>query len=74
MITGDHPATAAAVAREVRLLGKHGFVLDAHHLPNDDEDLAACLDGENGALSPASLPARNCVLPGCCANGATSWR
>jgi magnesium-transporting ATPase (P-type) len=56
MITGDHPATAAAVAREVGLLGKHGVVLDAHHLPDDDKELAACLDGEHGAVVARVTP------------------
>ncbi len=33
MVTGDHPGTAAAVAREVGLLGGRGVVLDASQLP-----------------------------------------
>jgi magnesium-transporting ATPase (P-type) len=39
MVTGDHPGTAAAVAREVGLLGERGVVLDAGQLPKDDGDM-----------------------------------
>jgi calcium-translocating P-type ATPase len=56
MITGDHPGTAAAVAREVGLLGERGVVLNASQLPKDDEDLAACLDGEEGAVVARVTP------------------
>ena len=56
MITGDHPGTAAAVAREVGLLGERGIVLDASRLPPDDEELAACLDREDGAVVARVTP------------------
>jgi calcium-translocating P-type ATPase len=56
MITGDHPGTAAAVAREVGLLGERGIVLDASRLPTDDEELAACLDREGGAVVARVTP------------------
>jgi magnesium-transporting ATPase (P-type) len=56
MITGDHPGTAAAVAREVGLLGERGVVLDASQLPENDDDLAACLDGEDGAVVARVTP------------------
>ena len=56
MITGDHPATAAAVAREVGLLGERGIVLDASRLPSDDEELAASLDREDGAVVARVTP------------------
>jgi magnesium-transporting ATPase (P-type) len=58
MITGDHPGTAAAVAREVGLLGERGVVLDASQLPKSDEDLAACLDGEDGAVVARVTPSQ----------------
>ena len=58
MITGDHPGTAAAVAREVGLLGERGVVLDAGQLPKSDEDLAACLDGEDGAVVARVTPSQ----------------
>jgi magnesium-transporting ATPase (P-type) len=56
MITGDHPGTAAAVAREVGLLRDPGIVLDASRLPTDDEELAACLDREDGAVVARVTP------------------
>jgi magnesium-transporting ATPase (P-type) len=36
MVTGDHPSTAAAIAREVGLTGPEGSVLSASELPDDD--------------------------------------
>lgn len=72
MVTGDHPGTAAAVAREVGLLGERGVVLDASQLPRDDGDLAACLDGEEGAVVARVTLARSCVSLVCCASAATS--
>jgi magnesium-transporting ATPase (P-type) len=63
MITADHRGTAAAVAREVGPLGQRGVVLDASQLPEDDEELAACLDGEDGAVVARVTPCQNCVLP-----------
>ena len=56
MITGDHRGTAAAVAREVGLLGERGIVLEANRLPTDDEELAACLDREDGAVVARVTP------------------
>jgi magnesium-transporting ATPase (P-type) len=56
MITGDHRGAAAAVAREVGLLGQRGVVLDASQLPEDDDDLAACLDNEDGAVVARVTP------------------
>ena len=56
MITGDHRGTAAAVAREVGLLGQRGVVLDASQLPEDDEELGASLDNEDGAVVARVTP------------------
>ena len=56
MITGDHPGTAATVAREVGLLGLNGVVLDANQLPTDDDELAALLDGEDGTVVARVMP------------------
>ncbi len=50
MLTGDHPSTAAAVAREVGLLGPEGCVLGGAELPADDGELAARLLGDDGAV------------------------
>ena len=49
-------ATAAAVAREVGLLGQRGVVLDASQLPEDDEELGASLDNEDGAVVARVTP------------------
>jgi len=57
MVTGDHPATAAAIAREVGLLRPGGAVLDGSALPADDADLADALDNPNGAVVARVMPA-----------------
>jgi magnesium-transporting ATPase (P-type) len=44
MVTGDHPRTAEAIAREVGLVVDDGVVVEGADLPADDEDLAALLD------------------------------
>ncbi|MFM8303774.1 MAG: HAD-IC family P-type ATPase [Actinomycetota bacterium] len=44
MLTGDHPATALAVAREVGLVGEDTLVLTGADLPDDDASLGALLD------------------------------
>ncbi|MDA8319192.1 MAG: HAD-IC family P-type ATPase, partial [Actinomycetota bacterium] len=46
MITGDHPATARAVAAEVGLAGPDSAVLTGADLPGDDETLGALLDAD----------------------------
>jgi len=50
MITGDHPRTGAAIARQIGLLGPDGVVLDGADLPEDDEALAAAIDGGPGGV------------------------
>lgn len=57
MITGDHPRTAEAVAREVGLLRAGGRVLVGGELPADDGELAAALDEEAGAVVARVTPA-----------------
>jgi magnesium-transporting ATPase (P-type) len=57
MVTGDHPATAAAIAREVGLLGPAGPVLDGSDLPTDDAVLAELLDSPDGAVVARVSPA-----------------
>ncbi|WP_239128243.1 cation-translocating P-type ATPase [Planobispora siamensis] len=44
MITGDHPATARAIAAEVGLLGPDALVLTGARLPSGDEELGRMLD------------------------------
>jgi calcium-translocating P-type ATPase len=51
MVTGDHPATARAIAREVGLLGADGRVVEGHELPQDDELLGALVDRDGIVVS-----------------------
>jgi magnesium-transporting ATPase (P-type) len=44
MITGDHPATASAIAREVGLTGRDPVVVTGRELPADDHDLGELVD------------------------------
>lgn len=52
MLTGDHPATAAAVAREIGLLdGDGGVVLRGDELPEDLDALGELVDRDGVVLS-----------------------
>jgi magnesium-transporting ATPase (P-type) len=51
MVTGDHPATARAVAIEVGLSGPEGLVLQGEDLPADLDDLGALLDQDGIVVS-----------------------
>ena len=57
MITGDHPATAAVIAREVGLLRPGGLVVTGQGLPADDEHLGEMLDQEQGVVVARVTPA-----------------
>ena len=51
MVTGDHPATARAIAAEVGLLGPEQLVLEGRDLPADDQVLGALLDHDGVVVS-----------------------
>jgi magnesium-transporting ATPase (P-type) len=51
MVTGDHPATAAAIARDVGLATDGLFAVDGRHLPASDTELGALLDRDEVVVS-----------------------
>jgi magnesium-transporting ATPase (P-type) len=57
MLTGDHPRTAQAIARQVGLLRDGGVVVEGRDLPDDDGALAALLDCGQGAVVARVTPA-----------------
>lgn len=57
LITGDHPRTAAAIAREVGLLGPEGVVLDGPSLPVAEAALADAVDHADGVVVARATPA-----------------
>ncbi|GAA3518107.1 cation-translocating P-type ATPase [Nocardioides daeguensis] len=57
MLTGDHPSTAQAIARQVGLLHEGGVVVEGRDLPDDDHALADLLDCEQGAVVARVAPA-----------------
>lgn len=54
MITGDHPATAAAIAREVGLQTSTSVVLDGSDLPADLRELGELVDHDGIVVSRVS--------------------
>jgi calcium-translocating P-type ATPase len=54
MITGDHPGTAMAVARDVGLAASTATAVDGAHLPDDDAVLGAMLDRDDVVVSRVS--------------------
>ncbi|VXB45535.1 ATPase, P-type (Transporting), HAD superfamily, subfamily IC [Arthrobacter sp. 9V] len=54
MITGDHPSTAAAIAREIGLLGHPDLVFQGADLPHDEQVLGALLDRDGVVVSRVS--------------------
>jgi calcium-translocating P-type ATPase len=51
MVTGDHPATARAIAAEVGLSDPAGIVLEGKDLPKDEQVLGALLDRDGVVLA-----------------------
>ena len=51
MVTGDHPATARAIAAEVGLIDPSGTVLEGKDLPADEQVLGALLDRDGLVLA-----------------------
>ncbi|MFZ6005214.1 MAG: cation-translocating P-type ATPase [Actinomycetota bacterium] len=54
MITGDHPATATAIATEVGMRAADGLVLTGPELPDDDAVLGALLDRDGVVVARVS--------------------
>lgn len=51
MLTGDHPATALAIARQVGFVGDDPVVLEGATLPDDDDVLGELLDRDGVVMS-----------------------
>jgi magnesium-transporting ATPase (P-type) len=54
MVTGDHPATAGAIAREVGLWTSDKLVIEGKDLPQDEEILGALMDRDGIIVSRVS--------------------
>lgn len=54
MVTGDHPGTARAIAREVGLWTSDKLVLEGKDLPQDEEILGALMDRDGIIVSRVS--------------------
>ncbi|WP_047869261.1 cation-transporting P-type ATPase [Nocardiopsis sp. RV163] len=51
MVTGDHPDTALAIAREVGLVAGAPYVVSGRSLPEREEDLGRLLDHDGAVLA-----------------------
>lgn len=56
MVTGDHPATAAAIATEVGLRPPDGLVITGAELPGSDAELARLLDRPGTVVARVTPP------------------
>ncbi|HEX6238314.1 MAG TPA: cation-transporting P-type ATPase [Acidimicrobiales bacterium] len=54
MVTGDHPATAEAIATEIGLLTPGSLVIAGRDLPGDDPTLGALLDRDGTVVARVS--------------------
>ncbi|MDR6636871.1 cation-transporting P-type ATPase [Paenarthrobacter nitroguajacolicus] len=54
MMTGDHPSTAGAIAREIGLMGPDNLVVQGSDLPDDNQMLGALLDRDGVVVSRVS--------------------
>jgi magnesium-transporting ATPase (P-type) len=54
MVTGDHPATARAIAREVGLVGTEELVVIGSELPEDADSLGALIDHDGAVIARVS--------------------
>jgi magnesium-transporting ATPase (P-type) len=54
MVTGDHPSTALAIAREVGLVADEERVLTGADLPDDDEELGRCIELDGVVIARVS--------------------
>jgi magnesium-transporting ATPase (P-type) len=54
MVTGDHPATARAIGREVGLIGPDELVVVGRDLPSDDVVLGALVDHDGVVIARVS--------------------
>ena len=75
MITGDHPATARAIAREVGLLGADGAGARGRATcPADDDALGALLDRDGVVVARVDARGQAAHRPRAAAPAATSSR
>ena len=74
MVTGDHPATAAAIAREVGLATPDGLVLHRRRAPRRRRACSARCSTATASSSRACRPRTSCASPGRSAPAGTSSR
>ena len=69
MVTGDHPATARAIAAEVGLLGPDAMVLEGDDLPDDEQLLGALLDRDGVVVARVDARGQAAHRPGAAGAG-----